>query len=314
MRHKLEMKFQKEREQLRQKAEADFLCEKELLKTELESQFQGKMELYHHKLHTAFKQKIDLCLREVASLSPLEEAVFNEGERLIPERSHEEKETERHKSSYRFFRHIIDRDLLHRKSTLPISILDIGSGCGHGSYELSKITGVQVTGVDIEPHCIDYARVHYSADNVTYEIIGDIFEYAKTMKPFDYIVSRHVFEHIPDAFSLIEKLRWTKRLLINVPFAEKPGNPFHLLLNIREDSFPPVKAREFFYEDLAGRTYVFEPEGVFINSICCCYTNEQPDIAKNSADVFPFQPWKPEGEHAIVRSLYRKLTDSLRNF
>jgi 2-polyprenyl-3-methyl-5-hydroxy-6-metoxy-1,4-benzoquinol methylase len=262
-------------------------------------------------LPTVSRNEIKNRVSAAVALSPLEDAVYNQGERLILERTHDDAERDRHKSSYRFFRKIIDSDLLRGTAAPPITILDIGSGCGHGTYELARISGAKVTGVDIQPECLEYARAYYDAENIRYELIEDIFDYARSMPPFDYIVSRHVFEHIPDAFRLVQDLQWTKRLLINVPFAERAGNPFHLLLNIRESDFPPVKQREFFYEDLSGETYLSPPEGVIINSICCCYSNDPPDIASSSGIEFPVSRWMPRGEHAVIREVYDRLVHSL---
>jgi SAM-dependent methyltransferase len=278
-------------------------CER--LRHEHELRLQNERNLLRHQ--------IEVCLRDASSLSALENAVYNQGERLVPGRTHAESETIRHKSSYRLFRQVIESDLQRGKTSLPISILDIGCGSGHGTYDLSQISGAQVTGIDVSPESLEYAGAYYNADNIRYERIGDIFAYAKAMKSFDYIVSRHVFEHIPDAFRLVEALQWKKRLMINVPFAEKPGNPFHLWLDIREDRFPRVGEREFFYEDLAGTSYLSAPEGVFINSICCCYAHDRPDIAAESGIAFPVRPWRPEGEYAVLQENHNKLVRSLES-
>ena len=56
-----------------------------------------------------------------------------------------------------------------------------GCRCGHGTLELARISGAQVTGIDIQPECLEYARTYYDAENIRYELIEDIFDYARSM-------------------------------------------------------------------------------------------------------------------------------------
>ncbi|MFQ5355796.1 MAG: class I SAM-dependent methyltransferase [Mariprofundaceae bacterium] len=238
------------------------------------------------------------------SLTSLEERVYNYGERLIPGLTHNIDEEIRHRSSYLFFRTLIEKDLAsfpHASEGRHISILDLGCGTGHGSYSLASIPGVDITAIDISDESISLAKEKYAAKNISYKVL-DIKTLIADMPAYDYIVSRHAIEHVPDGLNLCLSLKWRQRMIINVPYKEPPGNEFHVVTDITSKSFSAYKNTEYFYEDLAGVTYCDELHAN-LNSILCVSSNESLPRA-NDQLIFPFPAWEP-GELQVLR--YRTL-------
>jgi len=183
-------------------------------------------------------------------LNDLEELVFNEGERLIPGKTHRPEELTRHLSSYNFFKDRIleDRHLI----TYPFTIADLGSGVGYCCKLLSEIPYSIIIGVDNSEACRLYAKEHYSGSNIHYKT-EDLHDFIANMSAYDYVVSRGVFEHIEDGLTLATKVKFNRMFIFDVPYNEAPGNPHHKLLGITEDSFSGFKNKELYYQDLAGK-------------------------------------------------------------
>ncbi len=227
-------------------------------------------------------------------LSVIEEQVFNQGERLIPGVTHDAAEVIRHKSSYQFFRKIIESDLIAECLTgrVPIRILDLGCGVGHGTHMLADIPRAIVTGIDSSEHAIKYARTNYSRENITYRV-ADAVRFLESMPEFDYVVSRHVLEHIPNGIAVAATCKYAARLMVNVPFDESDGNPHHHVHFLREDSFADYKNPEILYEGLTGVTYCERPENRTINSIICI-SSRLPFPKVKQIISFPVPAWQPE--------------------
>ncbi len=243
-------------------------------------------------------------------LSPIEEKVYNSGERIIPGITNCLEELVRHRSSYVFFRRIIEFDLKTRGEGKPVRIIDLGCGVGHGCKTLSKIPNAQIVGIDYSPESIEYARNHYAKENITYQV-ADLVEYIPKMPEFDYVVSRNVFEHIPDGLELALKARWRFRLLFDVPYDEPPGrNPHHVLFNIREESFSIFPETELFYQDLAGVVYDAANKPPEPNIIFCVYNRSDLVKVGGSYISFPVPPWQP-GSASFYKA-YRKIRLLLR--
>ena len=226
------------------------------------------------------------------TLDAIEERIWNVGERLIPGVTHDTAEVVRHKSSYQFFRKVIENDLFSgRLGKSQVHILDIGCGVGHGTYMLAGIHGAMVTGIDCSEEAIVYAKMHYGRDNVTYVVAGAA-DFIKSMSEFDYVVSRHSLEHIADGLKLGAECKFRARLMINVPFGEPEGNPHHQVHFIRQDSFDSYPNRELFYESLAGVTLRDYPEKPPNSIVCISSKARFPEVAPQLS--FPFPAWKPE--------------------
>jgi SAM-dependent methyltransferase len=257
----------------------------------------------------------------VRVLSSLEENVYNSGERIIPGITNPLEELVRHRSSYVFFRRIIEFDLKTMDEPKPVRIIDLGCGVGHGCKTLSKIPNAQIVGIDYSPESIEYARSHYAKKNITYRV-SDLVEYISKMPEFDYVVSRNVFEHIPNGLQLALRARWRFRLMFDVPYDERPGrNPHHVLFNIREESFSTFPEAELFYQDLAGVVYDVahkppEPNIIF------CVCNRLNLVKIGESDIsFPVPPWQPKSSsfykahdqiHLLLRRVLHKMKRTLR--
>jgi SAM-dependent methyltransferase len=230
-------------------------------------------------------------------LTPIEKIIYNNGERLVFGKSHYIEEDIRHRSSYVFFRKIIENDIAFMKSNRmetkpPINIIDLGCGVGHGCETLSEIENSFVYGVDSCQEAIEYARNVYSRGNISYEY-QDLQKFIPIMSSYDYAVSRGVLEHIPNGLKLGLLARWSKRLILSVPYNEpQSANPHHVLSGVREEDFSGVDA-EFFYEGLNGVTYDKNNKPPKPNMITCVCTHPTlPKIADSRID-FPIPAWKP---------------------
>jgi hypothetical protein len=228
-------------------------------------------------------------------LNNTQKKIYNGGERLIPGVTHDMLEVVRHKTSYDFFRAIIDDDIAsHKKLSAQkkVTISDFGFGVGHGCYSLSRIRNCQITGVDISEDCKNYAEKHYSAQNIKYQAI-DLAKYAKNMPEFDYVVSRGVLEHIPNGLNLAYSTKWKNRLIFDVPYNEKPDlNDHHILTELVEKDFSEFKQAEFFYQDLNGVIYDAKSKPKNPNMIICICSNPNMPPVKNKKLIFPFPIWR----------------------
>jgi SAM-dependent methyltransferase len=223
-------------------------------------------------------------------MSDIEKVIYNEGERLIPGITHDVKEAIRHKSSYSFFRKIIEYDISMKYMSNSVSILDFGCGVGYGSAMLAEIPDVSITGVDIFNDCILYAQERYRKSNINYRLIQS--DYVKSMDEYDYIVSRGVIEHIDDGLEVAFKMRWKERLLFNVPYDESPGNSHHVLLGITEKDFERFTNVELYYEDLGGRTYDAATKPTKPNMITCICSNSRLPSVGIMNMTFPLPAWE----------------------
>lgn len=96
-------------------------------------------------------------------------------------------------------------------------VLDYGCGSGYGTHQIASKCE-HITGVDISPEAIEYARGHYHAPNLTYTSI-ETAERAPLPYPeshFDTVLSFQVIEHIRNPASYLSEIR---RVL-------KPGGTF----------------------------------------------------------------------------------------
>jgi len=183
------------------------------------------------------------------NLTKLEELVFNEGERLIPGKTHNDAELTRHLSSYNFFKEQILKD--RGSASDALTIVDLGSGTGYGCKLLSEIPGSYIHGVDNSQECRVYARANYLDDRICYET-KDLREFITGMSTYDYAVSRGVFEHIKDGLDWALQVKFKRLFMFDVPYDEAVNNPHHLLLGITESSFSKFSNAELYYQDLEG--------------------------------------------------------------
>jgi SAM-dependent methyltransferase len=196
----------------------------------------------------------------------------NHGERLVPGISHDAAEYIRHQSTYQLFEEVIANDIRNNPGWLAqgITVLDLGCGTGHGTFRLANILGVNVVGTDISEDAIEFARANYAKANIEYKV-QSLDETMDARERWDYIVSRHALEHVPQGVDGVLKLHCHHRAILSVPYMEEEGNPHHLHFRINETSFQSFARTEFAYEDLQGVNHA-DPSPT-TNSITCIATN-----------------------------------------
>lgn len=188
-------------------------------------------------------------------MNELQELMYNDGERLVPYVSHDDKELIRHRSSYAFFYNVILKDIQRGEQKASfVTIADLGFGTGYGCSILGNLPHSRVTGIDITPECETFAHKYYPRSNINY-IIEDLTTYIPSMETYDYVVSRGVLEHVPNGLNLIKDIKFKSRVIIDVPYDEAPGNEHHVLTGIKEDAFAHLDNYELFYQDLDGAIY-----------------------------------------------------------
>ena len=117
-------------------------------------------------------------------------------------------------------------------------VLDAGCGAGYGSAELADVAE-SVTGIDIAPVAVEYARAHYAQPNLAFE------EASCTQLPFadgafDLVVAFEVIEHLENWRDFLQELRRVLapagQVIVSTPnrlyYTESRGgdgaNPFHV--------------------------------------------------------------------------------------
>ncbi|MBU2255321.1 MAG: class I SAM-dependent methyltransferase, partial [Gammaproteobacteria bacterium] len=111
-------------------------------------------------------------------------------------------------------------------------VLDMACGCGYGTALLAERNpDKQITGVDIDPAAIAYARQHYQLANLRYEC-ADAEQFGSA-QGFDCIVSLETIEHLPRPQVLLANyarlLAEGGKVIASVPITPTlDGNPHHL--------------------------------------------------------------------------------------
>ncbi len=117
-------------------------------------------------------------------------------------------------------------------------VLDAGCGAGYGSAELADVAET-VTGIDIAPEAVEYARAHYALHNLSFE------QASCTQLPygdgvFDLVVAFEVIEHLEKWRDFLQEVRRVLapagQLIVSTPnrlyYTESRGsqgaNPFHV--------------------------------------------------------------------------------------
>ena len=96
-------------------------------------------------------------------------------------------------------------------------VLDAACGIGYGSQMLNSVA--DVTGIDIHPEAIDFAREHYFGP--TYKLAN-----IETWEPqqFDWVVSFETIEHLKRPELALNAFRASDNLIISTP--NELVNPF----------------------------------------------------------------------------------------
>jgi ubiquinone/menaquinone biosynthesis C-methylase UbiE len=148
------------------------------------------------------------------------------GERVIPGQVNDDLWSE-HVARYAFA----------RRYALGKRVLDAGCGTGYGSAELAQSAGA-VTGLDIAPDAIEYARASYPLPGLRF-IESSCAAVPFPADSFDLVIAFEVIEHLPDFRAFLdESARVLTReglFIVSSPNkryyaetrAETGPNPFH---------------------------------------------------------------------------------------
>ena len=93
-------------------------------------------------------------------------------------------------------------DFFERQKTPDsFSVLDLGTGSGDIPYRLAqwarrKSKNISITALDVNPHCLDYARRRYFSPDIRF-LNHSAFDMA-SLGRFDYITSSLFFHHLSE--------------------------------------------------------------------------------------------------------------------
>jgi len=94
-------------------------------------------------------------------------------------------------------------------------VLDVGCGRGIVAYDVAK-KAKTVTGIELEPKNIAFAREHYQRPNLTF-VLGDALKEIPTGQ-FDVVILSNVLEHLEGRVPFIKSiLKLAPKALIRVP-------------------------------------------------------------------------------------------------
>lgn len=153
--------------------------------------------------------------------------VSNQGERIL------ETDNPRMVNSHRERYHLIRRYL-----TPSSRVLDCATGTGYGAALLAKHCA-SVDAVDLSETAIGYARDHYPASNLRFQV-GSAYDLPFADGTFDLFCSIETIEHVDRPEQLVkEAIRVLKsgglfivstpnRVISNLKSNQRPENPFHL--------------------------------------------------------------------------------------
>lgn len=112
---------------------------------------------------------------------------------------------------------------------VPAGATVLDAGCGEGvlSVLLAK-KGCRVTGVDMSEPNIEAAKKYAAEQGVSERtdfLVGDIEHLAFADKSFDYVISSHVLEHVPDFEQGARELNRTARtqVIASIPTCLNPA-------------------------------------------------------------------------------------------
>jgi ubiquinone/menaquinone biosynthesis C-methylase UbiE len=134
-------------------------------------------------------------------------------------------------------------------------ILDIACGTGYGSAFLKNAGALKVTGIDISEEAIEYARKHFSAPDIDFQVGNATNILSVGDESVELIVSFETIEHIKEYENYLKEMRRvlknngmiilsTPNKKFSSPDTEKPTNPYHFI-EFYMDEFTELLGRYF---------------------------------------------------------------------
>lgn len=152
------------------------------------------------------------------------------------------------------------------------AVLDIASGTGYGSNLMATVAA-SVTGVDVDPEAVEYARSQYHRSNLSF-LHGSATSIPLAENSVDVVVSFETIEHLTEHQEMITEIRRVLRpdgaLIISSPdkkyYSDIPQhrNDFHLR-ELYRDEFEKLIQENFQYVD-------FYLQGFVVGSMICTVT------------------------------------------
>lgn len=96
------------------------------------------------------------------------------------------------------------QDFYGNNTLNSLKLLDIGSSTGIIDNYLADHF-LEVTGVDIDQEAVDYAQESFQKKNLKF-MVDDIMGLNFSNDTFDVIVCTHIYEHVPDAQTMVKEI------------------------------------------------------------------------------------------------------------
>jgi len=189
------------------------------------------------------------CQAEVAIEERGHEVVEFTGERFVPGKPELVNLYQEHMSRYMFSAQFVKGK----------RVLDLGCGCGYGSYHLAKHGAAQVFGIDNSKEAVEFSRDHYRARNLRFEA-GDATTIHFESSSFDVVVAFELIEHLKDYEKMLAEVKLVLRrdgiFVVSTPnkATYETENGFH----VREfdyGEFRDILEKHFSYLKIMHQTY-----------------------------------------------------------
>jgi len=102
------------------------------------------------------------------------------------------------------------------------TVLDVGCGKGELAHDLAVRARARVTGIDVNPRSVEFARARFAAPDLEF-VQADVYAWDPP-HTFDVVVMSNVLEHLRDRAAILRRLvagAAPGRVLIRVPSAER---------------------------------------------------------------------------------------------
>jgi SAM-dependent methyltransferase len=158
------------------------------------------------------------------------------------------------------------------------SLIEIGCGTGELSYSLSKIFRLKITGTDLSPSGIEFAKSQYVNDNLKYKSFDCLKENISEF--YDLSICSNTLEHFLNPYEMIDRiLEFSRNLIILVPYNQPvtdgyscEGGAGHVF-QFTEESFNNYKVLESFKFITPGWQY--SSKGEIPTQLCIMITKKE---------------------------------------